>query len=749
MKSTVEKRFARTVLAASIAAIGITALPAAAADDEMRRLIRPDSQVEVGVGYVSDDSFKYGQYTGLTDQGAHLIGNVDLNRRNEANTHYFSLSGRNLGLDSRSLTIKGGEQGNFGLRLDYDQIPMFASDSFQSPYLGLGTNRLTVTGVADGTTAAGMTGLAANMRPYDIKTVRKGLGLGFTKELMRGWDVEMKYKREDKDGSKLTAAMMQAGSGGTRGAFIVPEPVNYTTDQYEALARYTGDKLQMQFGYYASLFKNENESLTWDSLFNAGTNNANLTGRYGLPPDNQFHQVNASGRYVISKTTNISGNLSFGRMTQNEMFLPYSTAGITGLPERFPTTPSLQGKVYTTNAGLRLNTKLMPKLSLTAGLRYDDRDNKTPISQFAYITGDRNHPTAQPTAANNLLRTNMPLDITKQSAYADLDYHLTSATTVKLGYDFHQVRHNYEPTTGDKEHTVKTEVRHRFGDMVSGSASYAYSDRKASDYNGAAPLASTYTAAYLATLAGGTTGRTYPWLEAPGLRKYFLADRQRDKIGGSLNVAPTDRIDLQFGAHYMRDKYPDTAIGLTKASNWIASFDATLQATDALSGNFFASIDQYKTDQTGAHLSSTANVTQAELGTIPASNLGVTTLSDRTVTVGMGLRYKPQRKYEVGGNLTHSSSKGRTGFNVGSALTPVGQLPDLVSKVNRLEMFGSYFVRKDVKVNLKYAYERYRSADWAWDAPLTLTSVASVPGTNQTSPNYNVHFVGVSVAYQF
>lgn len=749
MKSTIEKRFARTVLAASIAAIGMVALPAAAADDEMRRLIRPDSQVEVGVGYVSEDSFKYGQYTGLNDKGVHLIGNVDLNRRNEANTHYFSLSGRNLGLDSRSLTIKGGEQGNFGLRLDYDQIPMFYSDSFRSPYLGLGTNRLTVSGVADATTAAGMTGLAANMRPYDIKTVRKGLGLGVTKELARGWDVEMNYKREDKDGTKLTAAMMQAASGGTRGAFIVPEPVNYTTDQYEALARFTSDKLQMQFGYYASLFKNENESLTWDSLFNAGTNDANRTGRYGLPPDNQFHQVNASGRYVFSKATSMSGNLSFGRMTQNETFLPYATAG-SGLfaTERFPTSASLNGKVYTTNASLRLNSKLMPKLHLTAGLRYDDRDNKTPISQFAYITGDRNVAAGQPTATNNLLRTNMPLDITKQSAYADLDYHLTSATSVKLGYDFHQVRHNYEPTTGDKEHTLKTEVRHRFGDMVSGSASYAYSDRNASGYNGAAPLASTYTAAYLATLAGGTTGRTYPWLEAPGLRKYFLADRQRDKIGGTLNVAPTEKVDLGFSAHYMRDKYPDTAIGLTKASNWIASFDASLQATDALSGNFFASIDQYKTDQTGAHLPDTARVTAAETGTIPAAYLGVTTLSDRTVTFGMGVRYKPLRKYEVGGNLTHSSSKGRSEFNLGSAV-PNGPVPDLISKVNRLEMFGSYALQKDLKVNIKYAYERYRSADWAWDAPLNLTSVAAVPGTSMTSPDYRVHFVGVTLAYQF
>ncbi|MGB4361676.1 MAG: MtrB/PioB family decaheme-associated outer membrane protein [Rhodoferax sp.] len=747
MKSTIEKRFARTVLAASMTAIGAAAVPALAADDDVAALIRPDNQIELGVGYVSDPSFKFGKFTGLYDNGAHLIGNIDLNRRNEANTHSLSLTGRNLGLSSRNLTIEGGEQGNYGLRFEYDEIPNYLSDTFQTPYLGAGTNRLTQpAGVTDGATVGAIAGLVANMKPYDVKTQRKGLGFGVTKELSRGWDVEFGYKRENKDGDKLTAAMIQTGTGGSRTVVIVPEPVNYSTDQFEAFARYTDEKLQLQFGYHGSLFKNTNDAVTWDNLF-TGTGNA--TGSYGLAPDNEFHQVNASGRYVLSKATNLSANISFGRMTQNEQFLPYSTpgaamAGALPLPRS-----SLDGKVYTTNASLRLNSKLTPKLNLTAGLRYDDRDNKTPISTFLYVAGDRNGGFSA-AAASGTRRSNMPLDITKQSVYGDLDYHLTSATTVKFGYDFHQVRHNYEPTTGDKEHTLKTEVKHRFGDMVSAGASYAYSDRKASDYNGAAPLASTYSAAYLATLAGGTTGRTYPWLEAPTLRKYILADRQRDKFGATANVSATEQLELQFGAHYLQDKYPDTmaGIGLTKATNWIASFDANLQATDKLSGNFFASVDQYKTDQNGAHLPNAALTTLAELGTIPASNLGVTTLSDRTLTLGLGVRYKPTAKYEVGANVSHSDSKGRSDFVAGSAVT-IAPLPNLVSRISRLELFGRYDLQKNLTVNVKFAHERYSSNDWAWDAPLTLTSVTSVVGTNQTSPNYSLNFVGVSLAYRF
>lgn len=745
MNTTIEMRFTRTVLAAAIA--GLFSVPAAWAEDDVESLIRPDSTIDAGLGYVSQDSYRFGRFTGLQRSGVHLIGNIELNRRAQDGAGYVEVDGRNLGLDARSIGVRTGVQGNYGIRIEYDQIPYLTSDSYRTPYDGAGTTRLTQpAGLVDAASTTAMTGLAASMKPYAIGTKRKDTGLGFAKQLMQDWDVELNYKRDDKDGTRLTAAPMQVGTGGSRGAVIVPEPVNYTTDQYEALARYTGEKLQMQFGYYASLYKNAHQSLTWDNLF---TGTASPTGRFGLPPDNEFHQLNASGSFALTGDTRVSGNMSIGRMTQNDLFLPYSTASAS-LPAALPATASLNGKVYTTSAGIKLHTKLLPKLKLTTGWRYDDRDSKTPIARYDYIVADRNVPGATPTAGSLQQRWNMPLDIRKQVVFADVDYHLASATALKLGYDFHKVDHNYEPTTGDKEHTAKAELRHRFGETVSTGLSYAYSDRKASGYDGAAPLGATYSAAYLATLVGAATGKSFPWLEAPLLRKYFLADRKRDKFAAFANFSPAEQLDLQFGAHYNRDRYPDTAtgIGLTRAAGWAANFDATLHATEALSGNFFATLDQYKSDQNGANITTAAIATAAERGTIPAANQAVTVLTDRTLTLGLGVRYKPRRAYEVGGNLTHADSQGRSQFMAGAAV-PVAPLADLESRLNRAELYGKYFLHKDVTLNLRYAYERYSSADWAWDAPLGLTSVTSVVGTNMTSPKYNVHFVGVSLAYQF
>lgn len=405
MKHTTQKRFSRTVLAASIAAIGLSVpLAAQAEDDDLRSLTTPDSQVEIGVGHVDKGSYKFGDYgRGMQREGEHLIGNARMNIRGDDNATYLDLVARNLGLDSRSISIKGGEQGNFGLVFEYDELMKLHSDSYMTPYTGMGSAVLTApagwAGTIDRTpggaidapiattvvTTAMMTALAANMKAFNVATKRKATGLGATKQLDGGWDVSMNFKREEKDGTKLTGIPLQIASKGSRGTLLAPEPINYTTDLFDVAARYTDDKLQAQVNYHVSMFKNDNQSLTFDNLYyNAvsSTGGNMLTGRLSQMPDNEFHQLSASGGYTLSKETRLSGSLSLGRMTQNDAFLPYTTTVVVGQPA-LPTA-SLDGRVDTTHLDIKLHTKLTHEAALTAGYKYDDRDNRTPINTYNY-----------------------------------------------------------------------------------------------------------------------------------------------------------------------------------------------------------------------------------------------------------------------------------------------------------------------------------------------------------------------------
>lgn len=785
MKKSFEKRFNRSLLAASITSLGMAA-PAAFADesdDEIQRLLKPESKIEIGIGTTSGADFKFGDYTGLGQSRTHAIANLHLVSRGENDARWLEIVGRNLGLDSRSLKIEGGQQGSYGLRLEYSELPKLTTDSYHTPYNGAGSTRLTQPpGLVDMTGAAPNTnniaGLAANMKPFDVESKRKAFEFGLTKLLPASWDVVLNYKRENKDGTKLTGIPLQfAAAGGSRGTALAPEPISYVTDQFEAIARYYGTKFNFQAGYYASIFRNANDSLTFDSLYEGAAPNTRSTGRNALPPDNQFHQLNASGSYTFTPTTRLSGALSFGRMTQNETFLPYTTSLPTYLGGVEPTTAmtgspaSLNGKIDTTHLSLKFTSKLTSEVGLNAGYRFDKRDNKTARNLYGYINGDGTG--ILPVAGSNAAtwRWNTPLDSTKQALNADLDFHLTKATKLKLGYDFHHVEHNYEPTPGDKEHTVKAELKHQFNETVSGGMAYAYSDRDAGPYVGyegawgytAAALAArcdagnsfNYMGALVACTAAGTTGKTTPFFDTPALQKFFLADRKRDKLHAFANFMPSQRIDLQLSGNYVNDNYPDAAngYGLAKAKGWSTNLDAGVSFTDEIRGTFFTSYESMKTKVRGHH-NSTVGITAAdrEFNTpaFIALNAGEIYRTDNSLTVGLGLRVNPGGNYEWGADMTHSRSIGKTDFGkLGTAAAAqILPMPDTLSRINRLEVFGKYHMQKDLSFNLRYVYENFHSKDWAWDGQ-TYTSSQAFIGTGMSSPDYKVHLLGASISYRF
>ena len=68
------------------------------------------SQVELGVGYVTDDAYRFGRYTGLEDEGAYLLGDISAHRYGEEGG-FWQARGTNLGLDSRYLRLDFGYQG--------------------------------------------------------------------------------------------------------------------------------------------------------------------------------------------------------------------------------------------------------------------------------------------------------------------------------------------------------------------------------------------------------------------------------------------------------------------------------------------------------------------------------------------------------------------------------------------------------------------------------------------------------------
>src|SRR6476661_6920703 len=76
----------------------------------------------LGVGYVSEDSAKFGEYTGLDQKGAYVVADGDARYRDQEGL-WLDLSAVDLGLDSRFFGVEGGKQGRYAVHLNYKELP--------------------------------------------------------------------------------------------------------------------------------------------------------------------------------------------------------------------------------------------------------------------------------------------------------------------------------------------------------------------------------------------------------------------------------------------------------------------------------------------------------------------------------------------------------------------------------------------------------------------------------------------------
>src|SRR3982751_540596 len=181
--------------------------------------------VDAGVGYVSDKSQKFGDYTGLDNQGAFGILGGTISRRDD--TGYFAdLWGRDLGLDSRQLYGEAGREGRYTLRVGYGEIQRNLSEGASTPFLGSGSALLGLPAGFPAASTATMP-LAATLQPIDIGYKYKRLDLGGTVVGGPEWSYSLNFRHDERQGTKPTSGSFLS----TASQFAAP--VNEKTDQVE------------------------------------------------------------------------------------------------------------------------------------------------------------------------------------------------------------------------------------------------------------------------------------------------------------------------------------------------------------------------------------------------------------------------------------------------------------------------------------------------------------------------------------
>jgi MtrB/PioB family decaheme-associated outer membrane protein len=651
--------------------------------------------LDVGVGAVSDDSFKFGEYTGLNEQGGYLIGDARVLYRSQEDARYYDLHAHDIGLDTRSLFIGGGLQGHYDVFLRYDELPHYISDSAATPFSGTGTDTLSLPlGWDPSDTTAGMSTLAADLRGVELETQRKRLGLGGN--LLQGprwgphWEYKVNFRREDRDGARRTS-----------GAFFINaaqlvQPVDYETDEVDASVAYNSRKLQVQLAYYGSIFRNADESLTWGNPYTplvAGVD----SGQLALPPDNQFHQGMVSVGYQLSDRTRATGDVAFGRMEQDERFLPATLNAALG-PVSLPRA-SLDGEVDTLTANLRLSSAVTDKLRLSASYGYNDRENQTPQATYAWVTTD--------ILLSPVTRTNLPYSFTRNTVKLGADYRLFKGSKLSAGYEYDSYERDYQEVEKTEENSLWGKLKWRFDYKTQFTFKYTHSNRDASSYN------------------------LVPEIDPPQnplLRKYNMADRSRDIVGLYASMSPTEVLSFGAGFDYINDDYDKSDAGLTDSREVNLSADASLILTEKTSMSLYLNRAEIESKQESSRTSSVGNWS--------AKN------DDTITTAGIGIKHQViEEKLDVGADYTRSHSRGEVSVS-GS------QFPDLVTELDSVKLYATYHLQDDMSVHAVYWHERYDSDDWALDGvvPNTISNVLSL---GELSPSYSVNAVALSLRYKF
>jgi len=645
----------------------------------------------LGIGYVSEDSAKFGEYTGLDEKGAYLVADGEARYRNEQG-FWFDLSAVDLGLDSRYFGLEGGKQGQYALHLSYKELPHNLSDGAISPFIGAGSSSLTLPSGWDTAPTTGAMGtLTSALRVLDLDTERRLIDLGGSYTPETHWAFAVNFRHEEKEGTR-----------GLGGSFVfndsqLPMPVNYETDQFDASAAYAAGRLRARIAYYGSIFRNDDESLTWANPYVPLVAGGNA-GRLALAPGNQFHQLLLSAGYKVAARTQMTADVAFGRMSQDETFLPYTING--SLPAQPLPRSSLDGRVETLTGNLRINTAVADEFRVNASLSYDERNNQTAQAVYDWITTDSGQ--ASP-------RANLPYSFSRSRASIDGALALTPNVRILAGCDYAEYRRDLQEVERTNEGTCWGKANLSTRDVATFSFMWSYSQRTGSAYQ---------------PNPDGTPAQN------PLMRLYNLADRDRNEAKLRVDVTPAERFNFGFDVRATWDDYFSSTIGLLDGTSWSAAADCGWTIATNISASCYVSHEEIKSQQSNAEL----------LGAAPP---WFGTNHDSIDSIGVGFKYGASEKFDLGLDYTWSRSEGE----VAVQNAPAG-FPDLTTRLNSARLYLDFSPKKKLTMRLTYWYEGYRSEDWALDGVLPAT-IDNVLAFGQQSPDYDVNAITLSGRYEF
>jgi MtrB/PioB family decaheme-associated outer membrane protein len=782
-------------LAVSMLALAVqgalAAMPLAARAQDMpdaATLTNPTNFVELGATYTSKDSNKFGEYNGLHDKGGSFLGNFGVQGGDAfgqgSGTQRWSLKGYDLGTTSRELGATVEDQGHWSLGIGYDQLRHMLTDGYQTPYQGnmggnsfvlpptfgvINTTTTTTAGVLTSTNKGTQTLLNSQLQSFrtvDIYSERQNGSFNAGYDFGPHLNLRFSYNRLEQSGAKPISAATDAFNPGPGGynyggerIVLLMTPTSYKTDTFSLAANWTGDKGYATASYVASLFHDDYTGFSFSNPYvSGGTGNAPVppTGTnpgaafpvdtMSTPPSNQVHQLNLTGGYALSSATRLAGGLSYSRNTQDESY----AGSYTTTPNTMPLLPvnSLGALVESTHADLKLSHQATRALNLSAGLIYNERNNKTAARTYTFLDLGGGAQTV----------TNIPMSHKRTQLQLAGDYRLNASQRLHVGYEYEDFKRwcndpaannaqgvlsatntGYYTTAScvqvpeNKDNKLDLGYRLKASDAVDVKLDYTYS-RRTADVN----------PSFYNPMQANNQG-----FENFGYVAFFDASRKENAYKAGVNWQANAKLNLGLSGRYTKDDY-DSTLGVQQGDAKSLNLDASYSVSEN------STVAAYGTWQKRTRDLLTANGRNA---VAPLTTLWTNALADEDTTVGVSGKQKGLMggKLELNEDLTYSLGKAGYSTAVLYTLTgnaaignlSYGDTPDIRSEMTRLRISGTYQLDKAAQVVVGYLYQHLKADDYYYNAYQTGFTPTTLLPTNQQAPNYSVNVVYAAYRYTF
>jgi MtrB/PioB family decaheme-associated outer membrane protein len=712
----------KILVLALLAAFG----PAHAADEDVAELVNPNTaQVSAGVGWLSgesEDRAFFGQYNGLRVHDWNLLLDYLYVNRDDSKGLWTRSWGRNLGLDVLDIGGVAERQGDWGVLLRYNQLDWRYPYTINTGMQGLGSTAPTIGN------ALAAPGTGSN---YDLSIKRKDFTFGVSKWILPNLAFEASYKFDDKQGSRVwgiggycgdVVLPVCPGATGYVGAlYLTPEPLDSTTQQFEAKLTYSGEGYGLTAGYYGGFYNNGNGVMTPVFPFGASTITntgsalgplaASLSQPVALPPDNQANQFYLSGYAALPLNSRLNYKASYTHATQNDSYPSQLLVGA------YPGLGSLNGVMDTTLLHASLTSRPLPKLNINGSVRWEDRQDKS----------DRNIYVIAP---NGTLYTNNPTNNRYGNAKLEAGYQVTDVDRATIGWDYAYYSRDKPLSTtwlpdtsmagmreSNNENAVYVDLRRSMSETFNAALTYRYAKREGYHW---------YT---LDPALGFPFVRYDSFNNESGTFPETMVDRNRQTIKLTGDWSPTDAFSLNFSIEDGKDSYsgPNDA-GLDDTKVQFYNIDAMLK----LSAN-------WRMTGYASYGKQTLNMQQG-IGYIAD-------LEQESFAAGLGLVGTLRAGLEVGGEVTYLDDRNSydLAMTTGAA---VPNLPDNSYRATILKLWGMVSIDKKSGVRFDLIQQWAKYDDWTWG----YNGVPFAYSDNSTltiQPTQNVTFIGARYIFRF